>query len=132
MSKGFGSRLCATGFLASGVAAPLDVPLDEPVGILFQRRVIADLPDSLCRAALVFVRRRAACDRAGLLAGLDARIVSEPAHAFLSHDSPEAVVDRLQQVDERRPREDGAGAESPAREAAPPDVGFGKRANGRA
>src|SRR5436309_15740105 len=54
------------------------------------------------------------------------------AHPLLAHYSPEAIVDRLQRVHERRPRRDRAGAESPDRKTAPPDVGFGKRANGSA
>src|SRR5436190_2096329 len=60
------------------------VPPHEPVGVLLQRRVVADLPiGRLRRRAAIFVRRGAACHGAGLHAGLDARVVAHEANPRL-------------------------------------------------
>src|SRR5687768_14777713 len=71
----------------------------------------------------------AAGDGARLISRLDTGIVAEPAHAIITRDSPEAVIDPFERVNQSRPRRDWAGAQRPCSEAVPPDIGFGKRAN---
>src|SRR5262249_26870049 len=109
----------------------LAVPLHEPVGVLLQRGVVADLSHR-AGGMLGAVLRGAAGTRARLLSRLDAGVVADPAHARLPGHAPEPVIDRLQGAHEDRAGGNRTRAERPHGEAAPPDVGLGERANGRA
>src|SRR5262245_49376791 len=113
------------------MAGPLGASLDESVGVLLQRSVVADVPRG-ARGMAGIVGRRAAGHRAGVLSRLDAGVIAEPADARLTRDAPEPIVDDLERAHERGPRGDGARAEGPHGEAPPPDVGLGERADGRA
>src|SRR5262245_27559600 len=113
------------------MAVTLDVLLDEPVGVLLQRRVIADVAHWIGRVGRA-MRRRAACHRAGLLSGFDAGVITEPADPRLLRRAPESVVDRLQRAYEHRTGGNGARAEGPHGEATPPHDRLGERTHGGA
>src|SRR5262245_39147420 len=111
---------------------PLGVPFDESIGVLFQGRVIAGVSDYGSRRTLALVRSRAARNRARLVARLDTRIITEPAHAIGTSDAPVAIVDPLERPYQRGPREVWTSMQSPGRQAVPPDIGLGERADGGA
>ena len=107
---------------------PLGVPFDEPVGVLFERRVVTDVPGhSACR--FLFVRRVAAGDGAGMLTRLDAGIITQPGDAAVAHHAPVAIVDPFEETHQSRPREVGASVKQRHRHRVPPNIWFSERAN---
>src|SRR5262245_60738542 len=112
----YGSSACDSvvrhgSFSRPSPSAMLDVPLDESIGVLFQGGVVPHIPLDLAGGAGVLVRRGAASDGTRVLAGLDAGVVTDPAHPRLACRPPELVVDRLQHAHERGPEGDRTGAE---------------------
>src|SRR5438046_2677971 len=120
----------ATGWSGAPGAAPSDVvPLHEAIGVLLEREVIAHVSDGARGVACLVVLCRTAGHGARFLPRLDPGVVAHPADPLLLHDAPEAIVDRLQGPHDWLSHRDGRGVQGTDREAVPPDVGLGERAD---
>jgi len=76
--------------------------------------------------------RCAAGNGTGVFPWLDAGVIVKPLHSCLARHSPESVVDGLEGIHQDWPQGNGAGVKCQDGKATPPNVGFGKRANGGA
>lgn len=76
------------------------------------------------------MRRVATGDCARLISRLDAGVIAGPSDAIIARDSPETVIDPFERVDQRRPRRNWTGAQTPRGQAVPPNIWLSKRANG--